>query len=101
MEIIWIQISFHIISPPTDLPDVSDQIPSRFQFHLQELLRFGRLTWDFLTIVLVAFDALVLPILLAWPERFRENGPVDNFYKAVEKMEKHGAVENMSYHLYP
>lgn len=52
-------------------------------FNPKELLRFGRLTWDFLTIVLVAFDALVLPILLAWPERFRENGPVDNFYKVT------------------
>lgn len=66
----------------------SKQIPSRFQADsssgVQELLRFGRLTWDFLTIVLVAFDALVLLILLAWPERFRENGPVDNFYKALE-----------------
>lgn len=52
-------------------------------FNPKELLRFGRLTWDFLTIVLVAFDALVLPILLAWPERFPENGPVDDFYKVT------------------
>ena len=47
MEIIWIQISFHIISPPTDLPDVSDQIPSRFQADSSSICRncFASADW--------------------------------------------------------
>ena len=48
----------------------------------QELLRLWRLTWDFLTIVLVAIDAFVLPIRLAWPERFADGGYVQSFYQA-------------------
>lgn len=48
---------------------------------LEELLRLWRLTWDFLTIVLVATDAIILPIRLAWPDRFVAGGPVDELYK--------------------
>lgn len=47
----------------------------------EELLRLWRLTWDFLTIVLVATDAIILPIRLAWPDRFVAGGPVDELYK--------------------
>ena len=47
----------------------------------EELLRLWRLTWDFLTIVLVAIDAIILPIRLAWPERFVAGSPVDELYK--------------------
>ena len=47
----------------------------------EELLRLWRLTWDLLTIVLVAIDAIILPIRLAWPERFVAGSPVDELYK--------------------
>lgn len=50
-------------------------------FFVEELLRLWRLTWDFLTIVLVATDAIILPIRLAWPDRFVAGGPVDELYK--------------------
>jgi len=49
----------------------------------KELLRLWRLTWDFLTIVLVATDAIILPIRLAWPDRFVAGGPVDELYKVT------------------
>ncbi|CAJ1390363.1 unnamed protein product [Effrenium voratum] len=44
----------------------SDMLP--VPENLQDSLKLWRPVWDFLTIVLVVVDALVLPLLLAWPE---------------------------------
>jgi len=48
---------------------------------LQELLRLWRLVWDFLTILLVGVDAVMLPVLLAWPAE--EGTGWDDYYKAT------------------
>lgn len=64
------------------LPTASD-FNLAIAFNPKELLRLWRLTWDFLTIVLVAIDAFVLPIRLAWPERFADGGYVQSFYQVT------------------
>ncbi|CAE7739520.1 BNA4 [Symbiodinium pilosum] len=46
-----------------------------------EVLRLWRLIWDFLTIVLVGIDAVMLPLLLAWPAA--DGSGWDDYYKAT------------------
>ena len=50
----------------------------------QELLRLWRLVWDFLTILLVGVDAVMLPVLLAWPAE--EGTGWDDYYKVRKRM---------------
>ena len=57
-------------------------------FGLKELVRAWRLTWDFLTVLLVCMDGVILPFLLGWPELFPENGFVDNWYQAIKSKKR-------------
>ena len=48
----------------------------------QDSLKLWRPVWDFLTIVLVVVDALVLPLLLAWPELSYSGSFWSGYYEA-------------------
>mmetsp|Transcript_333 Transcript_333/g.873 ORF Transcript_333/g.873 Transcript_333/m.873 type:complete len:1169 (+) Transcript_333:36-3542(+) len=48
---------------------------------LQELLRLWKLLWDFVTVLLVTVDAVMLPLLLAWPAD--DHSFWSNYYKAT------------------
>ena len=96
MEInIWIQISFHL---DTDLPDVSDQIPSRFQFRSSGIAALRPTDLGFSDHRPGGLRCLGLAHPPGMARTLQREWPRGQLLQGLGTVEN-GAVENMSYHL--